>query len=239
MQETLRGPELRKWSQDVGLLAPGEDFADKRQRGKMINVRLVCSFILSYYQGRNVNDPNFALQDTTPYLSKSGDTDRDWERLRQAGELWDDEKLQEAGREFARLVQAQRRAFEGKNNSDFAEKATNYAVVSGWAFVAGVLHGNETRLKRHFELADRTSRDPLNAAALIKGKHPSDGENYRGMGYRSDPKERARFVELFYLQAEKGNGISQAAVDLAVIQQIQKKNYLEVKEKRKKYDSLN
>ena len=78
------------------------------------------------------------------------------------------------------------------------------------ALLAGLLHNNELRLKRHFGLADkRGGHDPLNAAALIsKGKHPSDGENYRGMGFRTDPKERARFVELFFLQAEKGNGIS-------------------------------
>jgi hypothetical protein len=114
-------------------------------------------------------------------------------------------------------------------------------VVSGWAFVAGLLHNNELRLKRHFGLADKKGgHDPLNASALIsKGKHPSDGENYRGMGFRTDPKERARFVELFFLQAEKGNGISPAAVSLAVVQQIQKKNFLAVQEARRKYDSVN
>ena len=241
MQETVKGPELRDWCQTVGLLAPGEDFADRRQRGKMVNVRLVRSFILSYYEGKKIDPERFSAVETTPDLSKSGDTDRDWETLRHEGKLWHDAKLEAAGREFARLIDAQRRAFPESGNADFAEKATNYAVVSGWAFVAGLLHNNELRLKRHFGLADKKGgHDPLNAAALIsKGKHPSDGENYRGMGFRTDPKERARFVELFFLQAEKGNGISPAAVSLAVVQQIQKKNFLAVQEARRKYDSVN
>lgn len=240
LQETDHGPQLRDWCQEVGLLADGEDFADKRQRGKMINVRLVRSFILSYYQGKEIDPLQFSTQETTPDLSTSGGTDSRWENLRREGALWKDETLKEAGRQFARLIEAQRRAFPEKGDSDFAEKATNYAVASGFAFVAGLLHNNAARLERHYRLPDQKGRDPLNVAALIeKGKHASDGASYRGMGYRTDPKERGRFVELFYLQAEKGNGISPASVDLAVKQHVQKKNYLEVLESRRKYDSLN
>lgn len=36
------------------------------------------------------------------------------------------------------------------------------------------------------------------------------------MGYRTDAKERGRFVELFYLQAESGDGISPAMIDVAI-----------------------
>ena len=38
MQETMRGPELRDWCQKVGLLADGQDFADKRERGAQMTV---------------------------------------------------------------------------------------------------------------------------------------------------------------------------------------------------------
>jgi hypothetical protein len=108
MQETVKGPELRDWCQAVGLLAPGEDFADRRQRGKMVNVRLVRSFILSYYEGKKVDPERFNAVETTPDLSKSGDTDKEWEALRHEGKLWRDAKLEAAGREFARLIDAQR-----------------------------------------------------------------------------------------------------------------------------------
>jgi hypothetical protein len=44
MQETFRGPELRNWCQDVGLLAPDQDFADRRIRGGAISVQLARTF---------------------------------------------------------------------------------------------------------------------------------------------------------------------------------------------------
>jgi len=202
LQETNNGPELRDWCQEVGLLAEGEDFADKRQRGKMINVRLVRSFILSYYQGKEIDAVNFSTQETTPDLSASGGTDSRWENLRRDGALWKDEKLKEAGRQFARLIEAQRKAFPEKGDSDFAEKATNYAVASGFAFVAGMLHSNDIRLERHYRLPDQRGRDPLNVAALVeKGKHASDGASYRGMGYRTDP-QRARPIRRTVLLAD-------------------------------------
>ncbi len=89
---------------------------------------------------------------------------------------------------------------------DFQEKATNYAVLSAWAYVAGLLSGNEKRLKRHYELKTTKNKDPLNAAALAKGKHKTDGENYRGLGYRTDAKERGRFVELSINKPKKVKG---------------------------------
>ncbi|HKB64393.1 MAG TPA: hypothetical protein VKC61_00970 [Pyrinomonadaceae bacterium] len=236
LQETNRGPELRDWCQAVGLLAPEEDFADKRQRGKLINVRLVRSFILNYYAGKKIDPHRFSEIETTPELAKTNDAE--WEKLRREGTLWQDEKLKAAGREFARLIETQRSAFPEKGDVDFAEKATNYAVVAGWAYVAGLLHDNDVRLNRHFGLPDHKGHDPLNVAALIdKGKHANDGASYRGMGYRTDPKERGRFVELFFLQAERGNGISPAAVDLAVKQHVQKKNFLEVQESKKRLEA--
>jgi hypothetical protein len=236
LQETNRGPELRNWCQEVGLLAPGEDFADKRQRGKLINVRLVRSFILNYYAGMKIDALKFSEVETTPQLAKTNDAE--WEKVRREGTLWQDEKLKAAGREFARLIETQRRAFPEKGDVDSAEKATNYAVVAAWAYVAGLLHDNESRLPRHFRLPDQKGHDPLNVAALIeKGKHANDGPGYRGMGYRTDPKERGRFVELFFLQADRGNGISPAAVDLAVKQHVQKKNLLEVQESKKRLEA--
>jgi hypothetical protein len=48
MQETMRGPELREWCQNVGLLAPNQDFFDKRQRGAQITVSAARTLILNY-----------------------------------------------------------------------------------------------------------------------------------------------------------------------------------------------
>ncbi len=231
MQETVRGPELRDWCQKAGLLEDGQDFADKRQRGAQITVRAARTFILNYYLGEAATTTAFDKTDTTPKICKSGVADPDWDQLRTKKKFWKDTKLEVAGREFAEFVEAQRRAFQSKNkkgNIDFQEKALNYAVLSAWAFTAGLLHGNNTRLSRHYTLKQQSGRDPLNAAALAKGRHSTDPENYRGLGYRSDAKERGRFVELFYLQAEKGDGITTSLIDLAIKKYHAKKAILEV-----------
>ncbi|SFU63474.1 hypothetical protein [Nitrosospira multiformis] len=236
MQETLSGPELRNWCQIVGLLESGQDFADKRARTNPLTVRTARTFILNYYRGTLVNTQNFEQSETTPIICKSGVADSDWESLKkEKPNLWSDQKLKTAGIEFAALIAAQRNAIKpssGKRvkvmNIDFAEKALNSAVLSAWAFTAGVLSKNEVRLTRHYALKSQAGRDPLNAAALAKGRHKSDAENYRGLGYRTDAKERGRLVELFYLQAEKGDGITAATIDLAIKKYHAKEATLEV-----------
>lgn len=230
MHETLAGPHLRKWCQACDLLDAGTDFADKRRRGQAITVRAARTFIVNYFRGKAVDATRFDAAETTPIVCRTGEPDQNWEQLRtKQPELWKDKKLLEAGKEFARLVESQRNAFTGKRaNVDYAEKALNVAVMSAWAYVVGLLHSNDVRRKRHFGLADATGRDPLNASVLAKGRHKTDPENYRGLGYRTDPKERGRFVELFYLQAEKGSGINSGLIDLAIKKYHAKQAALEV-----------
>jgi hypothetical protein len=236
MQETMRGPELREWCQKVGLLGAGQDFADKRQRGAQITVSAARTFILNYYRGESAASSNFDKTETSPRICKSGGIDNDWEQLRTNKKIWKDPKLETAGREFAALVEAQRAAFKGKKKGtlDFQEKAVNYAVLSAWAYTAGLLVANPNRASKHYALKDQTGRDPLNAAALANGRHGSDADNYRGLGYRTDAKERGRFVELFYLQAEKGAGITAPLIDLALKKYHAKQAALEVQSAEEK-----
>lgn len=235
MTETLSGPELRNWCQKVGLLAQGQDFADRRARGNPITVRAARTFVYNYFSGTTVDTKKFALVDTTPTVLRSGVEVDDWNSLKQRQpEMWSDKGLENAGKEFAGLVAAQRAHFtdvKGKTKSgqsDSAEKALNFAVLAAWSFVAGVLTTNKARLKKHYELRNATSKDPLNAAALAKGRHKTDPENYRGLGYRTDAKERARLAELFYLQAEEGSKITPGGIDLAIKKAVAKEAALEV-----------
>jgi hypothetical protein len=110
----------------------------------------------------------------------------------------------------------------------------NYAVLGAWAFIAGVLSHNKARLKRHYQLKAAVGRDPLNAAALAKGRHKTDADNYRGLGYRTDAKERGRLAELFFAQAEDGNGISAAKIDLAIKKYHAKEALLDVSKAQQK-----
>ena len=222
MYETWAGPELRMWCQEVGLLLEGQDFADKRQRGQPITVRAARTFIMNYLAGKEIDPANFDGAITTPTIAKTGADDPEWKSLKETNmEMWEDTGMKAAGCEFTALAKAQRDSFtdpetERRTNVDFAEKALNYAVLSAWAYTAGILSRNQSRLKRHFLLRETRLKDPLNAAALARGRHRTDPENYRGLGYRSDAKERGRLVELFFLQAEKGDGISKALIDLAI-----------------------
>ena len=242
MQETLAGPELRMFCQEVGLLAKEQDFADKRERTRPPTVRAARTFVMNFFRGLAVDQEKFDATETTPIISKTGVPDTEWEKTKVDNpNLWRHKGLLESGRAFAELIAAQRAACDptrtggrAKRNVDYAEKALNYAVLSAWAFVAGVLQNNGVRLGRHFQLKDQAGKDPLNAAALAKGRHKTDPENYRGLGYRTDAKERGRLTELFYLQAEDGGGITTTKIDLAIKKYHAKEAALEVERTREK-----
>jgi hypothetical protein len=231
MLETVKGPELRKWCHHTGLLANGSDFGDKAQRSGPITVRLARTFIINFYEGFNHSKQSFETTNTSPLIPGVGLDSAEWDNLRSVKpSIFHDAKLTKAGVEFAKLVNAQRKAIETKKGpADYREKAMNIAILSAWAYVAGYLTGNNpTRLERHYSLSAKTGGDPLNSTALAKGRHKTDPENYRGLGTRTDAKERGRLVELFYYQAEKGEGISKSAIDVAIAKYHAKQSQLEV-----------
>jgi hypothetical protein len=217
MIETAKGADLRAWAQKTGILAAKKDFADQPTRGS-ITIRLVRSFIVNYYRGKNIAD--FENAQTMPVLCASGvESDPEWTTLIDVSpELWKDDKLIEAGKQYALLIAAQKKAFAGQKGikADYPVKALNLAVTAAWAFVAGSLENNPTRLQRHFELRDEARHDPLDASSLAQGRFKSDSANYRGLGYRTDAKERGRLAEVFYMQAEKGKGLSLALIQNAI-----------------------
>jgi hypothetical protein len=231
MQETFKGPELRNWCQAVGLLAPGQDFADRRIRGGAVSVQLARTFTSNYFAGARIDMRNFDTTKTQPELSASGQNDPGWETLRsEVSDMWETQPLKEAATEFARLITAQRNSFPPRSRPvDYPEKAVNLAIVASWAFVAGMLQKNEQKLKRHFALADMMGRDPLNASVLAKGRHKSDPPQYRGLGYRTDPQECGRLVELFYLLADRGVNITGSSVELAIGKFYAKQAHLDMK----------
>ena len=102
---------------------------------------------MNYYAGVDASGLDFVKTDTTPGVSKSGEEDKQWESIRnRKPSIWKDPTLEKAGIEFSALIKAQRDAFKDtKGNADFQEKGMNYAVLSAWAFVAGLLRGNDKR----------------------------------------------------------------------------------------------
>lgn len=234
MLETVKGPELRTWCQSAGLLNEHEDFADRKQRGSRFTVRAARTFIMNYYAGTKIPSKDFSSTKTTPVLAKTGGLDEDWERLKMTTpNIWTDSKLLEAGKAFAQLIAKQQAAFLKKNgtplNSEFSDKASSYAVVAAWAFIAGTLSNNKARLERHYLLSEQGKPDPLNARVLAKARHKTDPDNYRGLGTRTDAKERGRLAELFYFQAEKGTGITKELAEASIARYYAKQAMLEAK----------
>lgn len=234
MFETVKGPELRDWCQKCGILDAGQDFADKKQRGSQLSVRGARTLIVNYVHGKQIKDIDFNTVKTVPSITGTGGVDEEWETIRKTPNLWADKKMIAMGEAYARLIKAQKNYFKEQENFEFSEKALSYAILSSWAFIAGVLNINKERLTRHFDLSNRTSVDPLSSALLAKGRHKTDPENYRGLGTRTDSKDRGRLAELFFLQAEKGNGINKKMVDLAIEKFHAKEANLRVQEMEKK-----
>ena len=202
-------------------------------------MRQARAFVINYFHGEEKKNEEYDQTETTPVVPKTGVRNvPEWERIkRHYPDLWENPGLEKAGKEFQSLVDNQRKAFEKTgtskaSNLDFAEKAMNDAILSAWAFVAGLLSVNPVRLQKHFELKDKGKPDPLRAALLVKGKHVTDPEQYRGLGYRTDPKERGRFVELFLIQAEKGGGFSDKMVIAAIAAYHAKAALLDAKAKK-------
>ena len=241
MQETVMGPELRNWAQSVGLLEVGSDFADRRVRGGPISVQMARTFVTSYYAGKAIDVKKFETTETTPTLCPSGQIDDAWEKLRDGKhDIWKDKELKRAATEYSKLIDAQRGAFKTskpKPKPDYPEKATNPAILAAWAYIAGMLHNNAVRLDRHYALSQAVGKDPLNASSLAAGRHKTDPDNYRGLGYRTDSKERGRLVELFFLQAENGKGISKVGIDAAIAQFHAKQAVLEAQKAKAKVSS--
>jgi hypothetical protein len=238
IQESVTGGQLRSWCQSIGLLKPGQQFTDKYKRGGAISVQMARTFVTNYYKGKGVSAKNFKDTDTTAEKCPAGQLyDEGWAQLESQPNLLTDPGLGEAAKEFTNLIKKQREAFAGKTprpRPDFPEKALNLAVLAAWAWTAGHLHQNAKRLHRHYALVDAKNHDPLNAAALAQGKHKKDGQNYRGLGYRTDPKERGRLVELFAFQAEKGDGINKHAIEVAISEYEAKQSQLAVQKIRNK-----
>ena len=143
----------------------------------------------------------------------------------------------QAAKEYVALNTAQRdwvKNSEKTPKPDVPAKAMNMAIMSAWAYVAGILRKNAKRLPRHFGIRKATGKDPLNAEALAKGRHKSDSDNYRGLGYRTDAKERGRLVELFYLQAEDGSGITPSNIKIAIEEYHIKDSRLAVEREKEK-----
>ncbi len=205
MREHLLGSELRDWCQKVGILQKGEDFSDRRSP-TVPTVRIIRTLLVNYHYGMEAEIEDFH----EPILCKSGGIDEDYIKLRQSID-WNDPEMKEMGEKFALLHRTQYDTVNGRENdklAEFARKALSLAVVSSWAYAAGLFQKHPEYLKHHYALPDNVSppEDPLNAKALSNARHKGiDPDTYRGLGARSSSSELGRMLEVFIVLATKSS----------------------------------
>lgn len=207
LREDVLIPILKKFGYETGMLKQGENFGDKRRYDDEFSptVRMMRSFIVNFFHGKEYKG-DIDKEAHVPYLCKSGkDIDSEYMKYYnkfKSKEKFDDDKLVEAGKMFAKLHNTQFKNAEKIKSSakrEFKIKSYNLAIISSWAFASGVLQSSSDRLKKFYSLPDLCNGDdPLSAVEMAKSKHKIlDTDSYRGLGTRSDNNERGRLLQLF------------------------------------------
>lgn len=205
-EQRLKPPSmLRNFCYVTGILKSGEDFGDKRKNEDFTpTVRMMRGFIVNFYMGKSYIG-NIDKDAMVPYLPESG-RHIDIEYLKifdkyKPKETFDDTDLIEAGKKFAKLHETQLKnseKYSGAAKKEFKIKSFNLAIITSWAFTAGVLQTDKRRLKKFYDLPILSGADdPLNASAMGKAHYKTDPETYRGLATRTDQKERGRVLQLF------------------------------------------
>ena len=203
MREQLVGSQLRDWCQSVGLLQAGEDFADRRSP-ESPTVRVARTLLVNYFLGKKAKMSDFHK----PVVCKSGGMDEVYLEIRNKTN-WADPNLINMGKAFVRLNKTQRERVSKRDqdtNAEFARKAFSLAVLSSWAYAAGLFQNDPTLLQHHYAIPDSVAPpdDPLNAKALSQARlKGTDPDTYRGLGTRSGITELGRMLEVFLVLATK------------------------------------
>lgn len=199
---------LKDFARETGMLKDNENFTDKRRYEEEFSpsVRMVRSFIVDFFKGQEYKGKidNDAVE---PYLCKSGRS-VDKEYLKYFNKFKDKKKfdspdLIKSGKMFSKLHDKQFKMadkIQSTAKKEFKIKSFNLAIITSWAFAAGVLQRDKKRLEKLYKLPDLSEdQDPLNAKAMANSKHKiiDADKNYRGLGTRSDSSERGRLLHLF------------------------------------------
>lgn len=236
---------LREFCSNTGILEKGVDFGDKRRYEEEFNptVRMMRTFIVNYFDGfayeGDIDEDAYA-----PYLCKSG-KGLD-EKYIKVFKKFKDQKsfkspsLIKAGKNFFKLHENQYKnadKIKGSAKKEYKIKTFSLSIISAWAFTAGVLQRDKKKLNKFYSLPDKSGdKDPLNALAMRDAKHKTiDSESYRGLGTRTDDKERGRLLQLFlnYSASDKPR-ISKDMCNTAIDIYHANRAKIDAEEKRKK-----
>lgn len=227
MEEQRLDPpnKLRNFAQKIGLLQKGKDFGDRKANIENLpTIRSARTFIVNFYKGKNYKG-NFDDEALESYLCNSGGMDQEYLKIfRKIDNFISEKDLLEAGKSFVKLHKKQYNIASKDENlkriKAYRMKAMVLAMVSSWAYASGLLQRHKDRLNKFYSLPDKSGKnDPLNAIQMsafqFKGIDP---EAYRGLGTRSDSKERGRLAMIFleYSKEQSKDVIDKALLERAV-----------------------
>lgn len=250
LQEETLSPTgmLKEFARATGMLKEDDNFSDKRRYEEDFSpsVRMVRSFIVNFFEGTAYKGKDLDADAVEPYLCKSGQNIdarylKQFDKFAKITGKFDDVKLIEAGKMFAKLHDMQYKKAEnikGTAKKEYKIKSFSLAVITSWAFAAGALQKFPERLKKLYSLPDLSGDDdPLNAKAMSVSKHPvfDANKNYRGLATRSDSTERGRLLLLFleYSKSSKGK-ISEPMCNSAIETFHSNRDKIRSEENRKK-----
>lgn len=204
---------LRIWCYAIGIMKQRQDFNERRSSEEEASptVRMMRTFIINFYAGKNYSG-DVDEDAYVPMLAETGGKeDEKYFDIYKNKNFEKEQDLMEAGKAFVALHKKQFQQIQSMqihSKKEFRIKAFNLALISAWAFAAGVLQRGKKRLEKLYSLpALCGSSDPLNAEAMQKAKHPiiDKNSNYRGLGTRTDENDRGRLLQLFteYSNSEK------------------------------------
>lgn len=221
MQETIIGPELRNFCKNVGLIQRDKDFAERKNKDGLITARLARTFVVNFVEGVKAAHNNSMLTFSGFIGDEANDVYLKWNTDYRISVLKDPHLIR-AGKEFARLHRKQLEGIKSDKElakiSEFRTKALTPSIISSWSFTAGFLQDKDKRLKKFYKLNEISrNSNPLSAKEMSEYRHHSDPKTYRGLGTRTDKRERGKLIELFLMYSEKEEkSITIKLIDAAV-----------------------
>jgi hypothetical protein len=110
-EQSLHPPgTLREFAHEIGLLKKDADFNERKslEASDMPTVRMLRTFVVNYYHGRNYEGKDFDLDAIVPYLCTVGGMDSEYKKIfDKQPQFKMDKELLEAGKEFAKLHKTQ------------------------------------------------------------------------------------------------------------------------------------
>lgn len=167
-EQSLKPPNtLRDLAHSIGLLQKDTDFGEKKSLDEPCapTVRMLRTFVVNFTMGKGYKG-DFESDAIEPYLCTVGGMDTEYKKVFDKDPYFSKQAdLIEAGKQFVKLHTSQYQTSskpETRGQKEFAVKALSLSVISSWAYAAGVLQRDLSRLAKLYNyLTMQAKKTPL------------------------------------------------------------------------------